>query len=228
MMTCLPSQRVLSIASLIPQVVTKSSPLWVDEAKSIITTLGKLRPCLEKHREFFYERLNYKDLSKPHIFLNEEAEKTLCEFYLCCAVSLNATAVDGCDGDSKCLLDVANTTAVDMFEPFLSATRRFIDDYDVLLDGKLQNSGHLATTNLGLFWHHNFLAADSVNYSKIMDTLSLIEDAKPEIPQDILSRMQTVYDRWLAASSMPVKAQIRSILVHSGLLLGASPYSPNK
>eukprot|EP00435_Cladocopium_sp_Y103_P059145 s1274_g21.t1 len=76
----------------------KLHPSWTEKAQTLLTTWEKLHVCMPRYANFM-AKCNRKDLKRPHVFMNEQAQAALGEFYLCCALRLRADEVDAAGED---------------------------------------------------------------------------------------------------------------------------------
>ena len=206
---------------------TSVSPKWLEfaEKHSLMPLLGKLSVCFSKHKEFF-NKANHEDLQKPHVFMNEQAQQALAEFYLCCALRLVPEQIDNCNSDSHCLLSVSSKVATETVEPFLSHLREFVADYDYHTDTEMGNATIFYGKDDALFWHNSFLAAARPQYEQFLQVAwpTTVEGVEPNpsavnVDENVKNICVEVYTEWLEKSSMAVKGQIRQKLIENGILL---------
>jgi hypothetical protein len=186
---------------------------------------------------------------------SEEVTKKLGEFYLHVALQLQPSKIEAAGSDGEALLKVAQKCAEEEFEPFVEDARNLVSDYDASLHQALEETCPFYEVDDGLFWRANFdivAPATFIHYltacghgsgqdhvkgkahtspaevKKIVDECwqGMVSGDAPYEPARRAAVM--VYDRWLEASSMPVKADISKLLMEHGLLVSKDVYDTNK
>mmetsp|Transcript_16658 Transcript_16658/g.33823 ORF Transcript_16658/g.33823 Transcript_16658/m.33823 type:complete len:218 (-) Transcript_16658:52-705(-) len=193
--------------------------------------------------EQFLAKTNRKDLKRIHVFMNEEAQAKLGEFYLCCAFRLRPDDVEAAGQDAQKLLALAREVANDEVEPLFQDCRDFVADYDWELHERLDGTTIWREVDDGLFWHHSFEAASASAYRAYRETAlppeaswpakddaaainEILEGCGAAVAEGGRARglAEDVYQQFLEASSMPVKASIRTALIDHGILAGEVVY----
>lgn len=185
--------------------------------------------------------------------MNEQTSAALAEFFLCVALRLRSEEVTAAGSDSKALLEVARRSAEEDFEPFIDAARKLVADYNRSLHQALEETSPFYEVDLDLFWHANF---DVVAPAELQHYLTALghgsgyaighaHTSKKEVAKTIEKTREAlfsndntleparraammVYDKWLEASSMPVKARIIQLLMEQGLLVSLDVHESNK
>jgi len=185
---------------------------------------------------------------------NDEVVVALGKFYLHVALQLRPEAVEEASSDNAALLKVAQSCAEEEFEPFLASARELVSDYDPAMHKALEETSIWYEVDDDLFWHANF---DVVAPSALLHFLTAVGHGSGqghvqgkahtspermarelELVREGLSNndpafeparraAQVVYDKWLEASSMPVKADIKKILCEHGLMVSEGTYDAN-
>jgi hypothetical protein len=228
-MSCTATKRVLKAAQACVEIVKKSQPSWAEDASRICETLKKLQPCFPLYSSF-KNLADPNDLKKPHVFMNEGAQAKLAEFYLCSALQLRRQEVEAAGQDNSKLLALIGSTANECVEPFFDDVRKFLADYDKNLHKELEDTTVYQTIDMRLFWHHNFLASSAELYSDYLASFDRVCDGndldinlfKRDI--DLVNKAQKVYDKWLDGSVMPLKGQIKNVLLDVGVIYGERAY----
>merc|ERR1719282_423273 len=198
----------------------------------------KLAFCMPKYAEFT-DSVNRKDIKRPHIFMNQNAQAKLGEFYLCCAFKLWPEKIDAAGEDSARLLEVANSVANEEVEPYFERCREFISGYDEELHKRLDGTTIWREVEDGLFWHHSFEAAAPELYAKYQATVLPPKAEWPKhgdttdvegvmaavtraVAEDGSARAnaEAVYQAFLEASVTPVQGSIRTALIDHGIIWG--------
>eukprot|EP00405_Crypthecodinium_cohnii_P005464 CAMPEP_0194749214 /NCGR_PEP_ID=MMETSP0323_2-20130528/3410_1 /TAXON_ID=2866 ORGANISM="Crypthecodinium cohnii, Strain Seligo" /NCGR_SAMPLE_ID=MMETSP0323_2 /ASSEMBLY_ACC=CAM_ASM_000346 /LENGTH=266 /DNA_ID=CAMNT_0039664153 /DNA_START=80 /DNA_END=880 /DNA_ORIENTATION=+ len=221
-------------------------PRWTPKAQELFNVWDKVGVCMPRYAEFL-KKTNRKDLKRIHVFMNEKAQAKLAEFYLCCALKLRPDEIEAAGQDSEKLLKLANEVATTEVEPFFEDCRNFVKDYDWELHEKLDNTTIWREVEDSLFWHHSFEAAAPKTYLAYRQKLLPAQDKWPASDdtagiQEVLERVagsvdeggcarteaEEVYQAFLEASSMPIKASIRSALIDHGIMAGEVVYRGNQ
>lgn len=218
------------------------SPSWTLHAQELLTTWRAVAPCMPKYAEFL-KKTNKKDLKRIHVFMNENAQAKLGEFYLCCALQLRREEVDANLTDAQKLLDIAQDVANKEVEPFFESCRKFVADYDENLHKRLDNTTIWREVDDALFWHHSFEAVSPQDYLAFQRVALPHKDTWPSSEDSIgvdaaldscasaianagEARVlaEDVYKQFLEASSTPVKANMRAVLIDHGIIWGEVNY----
>jgi hypothetical protein len=177
---------------------------------------------------------------------NEEVIAALGKFYLSVALKLRPQAVEEAGSDNDALLKLAQKVADEDFEPFVDNARELVSDYNSKLHKALEDTSIWYEVDDGLFWQANFdVAAPSAflhfltavghgsgqghttgkahtspeNVAREVELVRKgLEDGNPAF-EPASRAAEVVYTKWLEASSMPVKADIKKILSEHGLLI---------
>lgn len=180
---------------------------------------------------------------------SKEVEQLLGEFYLAVALQLRPQEVEASGSDNQALLQLANRCAQEDFEPFIDQARNLVSDYDHDLHQALEETSPLyeVENGEGLFWHANFDAAapapfqhylTSVGHGSGQAHVASRGHISPDEVSTIVAETKkglldvsnvsyeparraaaAVYEQWLQASSMPVKASIIKALMQHGLIV---------
>eukprot|EP00747_Dinoflagellata_sp_TGD_P165302 gnl/TRDRNA2_/TRDRNA2_186392_c0_seq1.p1 gnl/TRDRNA2_/TRDRNA2_186392_c0~~gnl/TRDRNA2_/TRDRNA2_186392_c0_seq1.p1 ORF type:complete len:283 (+),score=74.52 gnl/TRDRNA2_/TRDRNA2_186392_c0_seq1:42-851(+) len=216
----------------------KISPLWAPKAMDLLSKWEKLSVCMPRYADF-RAKTKSRDVKKLHVFMNEEAQARLGEFYLCCALRLREQAVDECGKDAEKLMQLANAVATEEVEPFFKDCQEFVKDYDEALHRRLDGTTVWREVDDSLFWHHSFEAACPDVYAAFREAALPPEDKWPArddaagvqaVLEDCIRAVdeggkarplaEDTYGRFLAASASPVKASIRAALIDHGIVWG--------
>lgn len=214
------------------------TPSWTPHAQKLFGMFEKVGPCLPRYEQFL-KKTNRKDLKRAHVFMNEEAQAKLGEFYLCCALRLRPEAVDVAGQDAEKLLKLANEVANEEVEPFFQECRDFVKDYDPNLHTRLSETTIWHEVDDGLFWHHSFEATTPKAYKAYRSAVlppeeawpahddsaaveALLETCSREVAEGGRARAlaEEVYRDFLEASATPIKANIRTALIDHGIMAG--------
>jgi len=187
--------------------------------------------------------------------MGEKPMAALAEFYLCMAFKLRPEEIAAAGSDSTALLKVARRCAEEDFEPFVDSARELISDYDMSMHMALEETSPFYEVDEGLFWRANFDVAAPAELQHFLTALGhssgyrgvqeqaytskekvaqLTEKVQEGLAGDDASleparRAATMaYDKWLEASSMPVKAVIAKTLMEHGLLVSVDVHDSNK
>lgn len=185
----------------------------------------------------------------------EEPMAALGEFYLSAAFKLRPEEIAGAGTDSTALLNVARRCAEEDFEPFVDMARELVSDYDMPMHMALEETSPLYEVDEALFWRANFDVAAPAEFQHFLTALGHssgfrgVEEqaytSKERVAQTVQnvwdglvsddSRLEPArraatltYDKWLEASSMPVKAVIAKTLMQHGLLVSVDVHESNK
>mmetsp|Transcript_118308 Transcript_118308/g.334319 ORF Transcript_118308/g.334319 Transcript_118308/m.334319 type:complete len:263 (-) Transcript_118308:95-883(-) len=220
-------------------------PTWAPRAQELLSKWEKVAVCMPRYLEFT-QKTNRKDLKRPHVFMNDTAQAKLAEFYLCCALRLRSEEVDAAGDDSERLLRLAHDVATEDVEPFFQECREFVADYDENLHKQLNETTPWYEVEEGLFWHHSFETAAPAAYANYR-SLALPPQASWPSRDDAAGIEATLeacgrtldvggiargaaedtYQAFLEASSVPVKANIRTALIDHGVIMGDVRYRPS-
>jgi hypothetical protein len=178
--------------------------------------------------------------------MNEDVQIALGEFYLCVASQLRPDELNAAGSDNAALLQVARRCAEEDFEPFIEHARNFVADYDSGLHKALEETCPLYEVEDGLFWRANFDVASAAEFQHFLTALGhgsgqrWVPDKTYTSPKDVEGVIASArdalngddvvfeparraakltYEKWLEASSMPVKADIIKALSEHGLLV---------
>lgn len=178
--------------------------------------------------------------------MTDAAQSALGEFYLSVAARLRPGEVNAAGQDSDALLQVARRCAEEDFEPFVERARHLVADYNTSLHEALQATCPLYEVDDGLFWHANLEVAAASEFNHFLTALGhgsgqgWVAGAAHVAPAKVAKVVETcweglvggeacfeparraatvTYDKWLEASSMPVKAAIAQVLMEHGLLI---------
>lgn len=222
-------------------------PAWRPKAEHLLETWNKLEVCMPKYKEFL-SKVNRKDIKKIHVFMNDDAQVRLGEFYLCCALRLRPDAVEKVSQDNPGLLALANTVATEDVEPFFEQCREFVADYDADLHQRLDETTIWREVDDALFWHHSFLAAAPEAYTAYRNTVlppeadwpkltdgdvkaekdveALLESCAEAVSEGGKARgmAEEIYQRFLEASKSPAQAGFRAALIDHGIIWGEVVY----
>jgi hypothetical protein len=188
--------------------------------------LEQIKFCLPRYTKFV-STTNPKDLKSPHVFMNDEAQGLLAEFYLCCAMFLRPDAVEACGNDNTALLELARAVAEEDVEPLFDQCREFVADYDEPLHGALVESTQFQGDHV-LFWDmsfrssapHEYLAFQQKAAAAGVETDVAACEEWIRGNEDGLELATAVYARFLDASSQPVKGRVRDMLISHGIMAG--------
>ncbi|CAK9068035.1 Hypothetical protein (Fragment) [Durusdinium trenchii] len=218
----------------------KLHPSWTDKAQTLLSTWEKLHVCMPRYASFM-AKCNRKDLKRPHIFMNEQAQAALGEFYLCCALRLRANEVEAAGEDSAKLLDLAGQVAQNDVEPFFQDCREFVANYSEALHRRLDDTTVWREVEDGLFWHHSFEVVAEEAYRDLRQEAlppeaewpnrddafaveAVLERFTTALNGPSRSKAEELYQSFLEASAMPVKCSIRAALIDHGILYGDVPW----
>lgn len=218
----------------------KHHPSWTEKAQTLLTTWEKLHVCMPRYANFM-AKCNRKDLKRPHVFMNEQAQAALGEFYLCCALRLRADEVDAAGEDSAKLLDLAGQVAQQDVEPFFQDCRDFVADYNEALHRRLDDTTIWREVEDGLFWHHSFEVAAEEAYRDLQREAlppqaewpnredgaaveAVLEQFTAALQGSSRAKAEEIYRSFLEASAMPVKCSIRAALIDHRILYGEVTY----
>lgn len=221
------------------------APSWTAQAQSLLSRWEKVGVCMPRYSEFLI-KTKRKDLKRAHVFMNEEAQAKLAEFYLCCALRLRPEAIEEAGQDSARLLQLANEVANEEVEPFFQECRDFVASYDWELHQRLDETTIWREVEDSLFWHHSFQVAAPEAYAAYQQAALPPEASWPRrederaMEEALVScsaavaeggpargLAEEVYQLFLEASATPVKATIRTALIDHGILAGEIVYRGN-
>jgi hypothetical protein len=184
----------------------------------------------------------------------EEVVAALGEFYLHVALQLRPQEVEAAGSDDFGLLKLAQKVAEEDFEPFVENARELVFDYDPALHKALENTSPWYEVDDGLFYQANF---DVASPSAFLHFLTAVGHGSGQghvggkahtSPEEVARQVEivwdgmtsndpayeparraaeVVYDQWMEASSMPVKADIKKVLSERGLLITEALYDSN-
>jgi hypothetical protein len=213
-------------APAIHRAVERRAPSWVSKAEGVMQELDQIKFCLPKYTAFV-STTNPKDLKRAHVFMNDEAQGLLAEFYLCCAMSIRPDAVEACGNDNQALLELAQAVAEEDVEPLFDRCREFVADYDEPLHGALVESTQFQGDHV-LFWDMSFRSCAPHEYLAFQQKAAAagVEDDIDACAEWIraneegLELAKAVYFRFLESSSQPVKGRVRDMLISHGVMAG--------
>ncbi|CAJ1328975.1 unnamed protein product [Effrenium voratum] len=171
-------------------------PSWTAKAQSLLGTWEKLHVCMPRYTNFL-AKCNRKDLKRPHVFMNENAQAALAEFYLCCSLRLREEAVEAIGQDSSKLLALAREVAEEDVEPFFQDCREFVVSYDEALHRRLDDTTVWREVEDGLFWHHSFEVAAPEAYRDLRQEALPTEAAWPD--RDDSAAIEAVLEQFSSA-----------------------------
>lgn len=187
--------------------------------------------------------------------MSEDSQAALGEFYLAVALQLRPKEIDAASSDSEALLRVARQCAEEDFEPFIEQARELIADYNAGLHQALEETCPLYEVDDGLFWRANF---DVVAPAELLHFLTAlghgsgqgwtsakahtspkhVEKTVAEAKKGLMGddpameparrAAGIIYNKWLEASSMPVKATIAKTLMQHGFMVAVDVYQIDK
>jgi hypothetical protein len=190
------------------------------------------------------------------VMANEEIIAALGKFYLHVALQLRPEELEKAGSDNASLLKVAQKCAEEDFEPFVDTARELVSDYNPTLHKALEETApwyEVDDGNDGLFWQANFDVAAPGAFQHFLTAVGHgsgqgFVDGKHTSPKEVASRIEeireglnstsaayeparraakVVYEQWLDASSMPVKGDIKKILMEHGLIVSKEVYDNN-
>jgi hypothetical protein len=215
-----------------------------DYEKFITAHKGSLHDNMK--RGFWHDR-NKTNAFQGGKTMQPEPEAALAEFYLAVALRLRPDAVESAGSDSKALLQIARDCAEEDFEPFVEQARELVSDYNPALHEKLEETSPFYEVDDGLFWHANFDVAAPAEFQHFLTALGhgsgqghVQEQAHvnpkkvPKMVEEMWNGLNSddpkfeparraamlTYEKWLHASSMPVKSSISKVLMEHGLIIG--------
>lgn len=183
--------------------------------------------------------------------VSSEVEAPLAEFYLAVALRLRPQAIEAAGSDSKALLETARSCAEEDFEPFIEKARDFVSDYDPGLHKALEDTCPFYEVDDGLFWHANFDVAAPAEFQHFLTALGhgsgqgWVQERQHTSPERVAKVVdealhsmnsgdpmleparraaQLTYEKWLEASSMPIKGSITKMLMEHGFIIGKDVY----
>jgi hypothetical protein len=203
-----------------------AKPKWVGTAEGVMQTLEQIKFCLPRYTKFV-STTDPKDLKKAQVFMNDEAQALLAEFYLCCAMFLRPEAVEACGDDNTALLELARAVAEEDVEPLFDRCREFVADYDEALHGALVESTQFRADDV-YFWDMTFRSSAPREYLAFQEKAAAAgveSDVKAceawvRGNEEGLELATAVYARFLDASSQPVKGRVRDMLISHGIMAG--------
>lgn len=178
----------------------------------------------------------------------------LGKFYLHVALQLRPQEVEEAGSDDRALMKLAQKCAEEDFEPFVENARKLVSDYDPLLHKALEETSPWYEVDDGLFWQASF---DVAAPSAFLHFLTAVGhgsgqgrvDGKAYVSPDEMARQielvreglhsndqafeparraaEVVYSKWLEASSMPVKGDVKKILSEHGLIVSEDVHDAN-
>jgi len=178
----------------------------------------------------------------------------LGKFYLHVALQLRPQEVEEAGSDDTALLKLAQKCAEEDFEPFVDNARELVSDYDPLLHKALEETSPWYEVDDGLFWQANFdVAAPAaflhfltavghgsgqgyvagkahVSPDQIPRQIELVQEglhSNDQAFEPARRAAEVVYTKWLEASSMPVKGDIKKILSEHGLIVSEDVHDAN-
>eukprot|EP00927_Polykrikos_kofoidii_P079249 TRINITY_DN76031_c0_g1_i1.p1 TRINITY_DN76031_c0_g1~~TRINITY_DN76031_c0_g1_i1.p1 ORF type:complete len:297 (+),score=56.40 TRINITY_DN76031_c0_g1_i1:76-891(+) len=218
------------------------TPSWVSRAQSLMQTWEKVAMCMPKYAEFL-KKTSRKDIKRAHVFMNDDAQARLGEFYLCCALRLRQEEVEAAGEDSARLLALAEKVANEDVEPFFQNCREFVASYDAALHKRLDETTIWREVEDSLFWHHSFMASVPGSYERFQaaalpprDSWPAADDASGvdailqvcakacEEGGAARSLAEETYQGFLDASVAPVQATFRGALIEHGIIVDDFTY----
>jgi len=181
--------------------------------------------------------------------MGEKATVAIGEFYLACALQLRPDEIEQAGMDNKALMQVARSCAEQDVEPLIEQAVELCSDYDQNLHKALEDTSAWYEVDEGLFWHANFEVVAPAEFQHYLTALghgsgqgwmptehkSRSKDVDRQVTsaQDALhsglpnsepARRASllIYQKWLAACSMPVKASILRALQENGFIVGSA------
>jgi len=178
----------------------------------------------------------------------------LGKFYLHVALQLRPQEVEEAGSDDAALLKLAQKCAEEDFEPFVDNARELVSDYDPLLHKALEETSPWYEVDDGLFWQANFDVAAPAAFLHFLTAVGHGSGqgyvaGKAHVSPDQMARQielvqeglhsndqtfeparraaEVVYTKWLEASSMPVKGDIKKILSEHGLIVSEDVHDAN-
>jgi len=187
--------------------------------------------------------------------MKEESQVALAEFYLAVALQLRPADIDAAGSDSQALLQVARDCAEKDFEPCIEQARDLVADYNAAMHEALEETSPFYEVDSSLFWISNFDIVAPMEFHHFLTALGhgsgqqwtldrahtspkAVEQAVAEAEEALLSgdssmeparrAGELVYNKWLQASSMPVKAVVANTLMSHGLMVSIEVYQSDK
>jgi hypothetical protein len=190
------------------------------------------------------------------VMASEEIVAAIGKFYLHVALQLRPQEVEEAGSDSAALLKLAKKCAEEDFEPFVENARHLVSDYNPTLHKALEETSpwyEVEDGNDGLFWQANFDVTAPAAFQHFLTAVGHgsgqgFVAAKHASPKEVTSQLEeiwnglnsssaafeparraaeVVYSQWLDASSMPVKGDIKRILMEHGLIVSEDVYDNN-
>jgi len=178
----------------------------------------------------------------------------LGKFYLHVALQLRPQEVEEAGSDATALMKLAQKCAEEDFEPFVENARELVSDYDASLHKALEETSPWYEVDDGLFWQANFDVAAPAAFLHFLTAVGHGSgqgrvEGKTHVSPDQMARQvelvreglhsndqafepariaaEMVYTKWLEASSMPVKGDIKKILSEHGLIVSQELHDAN-
>lgn len=186
---------------------------------------------------------------------SDEVVAAIGKFYLHVAFQLRPLDVEKVGSDSTGLLKLAQKCAQEDFEPFVDNARELASDYDPALHRALEETSPWYEVDDGLFYQANFDVAAPSAFLHFLTAVGHgsgqghVEGKAYTSPEQVARRVElvseglssndpafeparraaeVVYEKWLEASAMPVKGDIKRILSEHGLLVTEAVHDSNK
>lgn len=180
------------------------------------------------------------------VHTQESVLVALGKFYLHVAMQLRPEEVEAAGSDSESLLKIAQKCAEEDLEPFIENARQLVSDYDQKLHKDLEETSPWYEVDEGLFWQANFDVAAPAAFQHFLTAVGhgsgqgYVDGKAHAFPKDVARHTElvqtglsssdpafeparraaeVVYEKWLEASSMPVKASIKQLLSEHGLIV---------
>lgn len=187
--------------------------------------------------------------------MSEQSQAALGEFYLAVALQLRPDEIEAAGSDSQALLRVARTCAEEDFEPCLEQAQAFVEDYNPNLHQALEETCPLYEVDDGLFWRANFDVVAPAEFHHFLTalghgsgqrwTLDKAHTSPKEVERTVREATgallsddasleparragEIVYNKWLEASAMPVKATVAKALMQHGFMVAVDIYQCDK
>jgi hypothetical protein len=203
---------------------------------------------------FVHDRKLVQRSQNGRVAANDEVVAALGKFYLHVALQLRPQEVEEAGSDDIGLLKLAQKCAEEDFEPFIDNARELVSDYNAGLHKALEETSPWYEVDDGLFYQANFDVAAPAAFNHFLTAAGhgsgqghvsgkahtspkqvakevemVWEGLNGEDPAFAPARRaaEMVYEKWLEASSMPVKGDIKTILSEHGLLVTEDVHDSN-
>ncbi|CAD7926610.1 unnamed protein product [Amoebophrya sp. A25] len=141
------------------------TPTWKAPAERFFAMWPKLSACHERYMAFI-KKVNPKDLTQAHVFMNDAAAAELVEYYLALALLLDREAVEKVATDSDALLKLAEKVAREQVEPVMKEAQELALEYDEEAHRALEDLTIWREIDDALFWHNSFQRFSAEKYSE--------------------------------------------------------------